>query len=95
MRHTQDKIADLSKLIDDQHDGMTLLGEVIATIKINLMRGAFDTIPHLDDWKKIVDRFEQRHTRVLEKIKTNPVVNRYADATLEGAAVQAETKGQE
>ena len=48
MRHTQDTIGDLSKLIDDQYDGMTLLGEVLATIKINLMKGAFDAIPQAE-----------------------------------------------
>jgi hypothetical protein len=87
MRHTQDTIGDLSKLIDDQHLGMELLGDVLATLKINLMRGAFDAIPHLDNWKAIITGFEQRHTKIKDKIQTNPVVNRYAGATPENAAI--------
>lgn len=85
MRHTQKTIGDLSKLIDDQHLGVELLGEVIATLQINLMKGAFDQIPHLENWKDIVERFAQRHTKVLEKIKTNPVVSSYADTTAQAS----------
>ena len=85
MRHTQDTIGDLSKLIDDQHAGMELLGEVLATLKINLVRGAFDAITHLDKWKEIIEGFEKRHTRVKSKIQSNPVVSRYAGATLPNA----------
>lgn len=73
LRHTENTVANMEKLVDDYHEGMELLSTVLSTIQINLIRGTFTGMKELEGWTRIVDKFTQCHSKIHDKIRANPV----------------------
>lgn len=68
-------LARLGKYIEILEARSDLLGEIIATLKINLVRQEFDAMPAIERWREMVDEWEKKSINMNSDLKSQGANN--------------------